>query len=40
MLTNWGTISNQLKLEKINIDLVSENRGFKKRTFKDECPKR
>ena len=32
MLTNWGTVSNSIKkLEKINIDLVSENRGFKKK---------
>ena len=32
MLTNWGTISNSIKkLEKINIDLVSENRGFTKK---------
>ena len=35
MLTNWGTISNSIKkLEKINLDLVSENRGFTKRTLK------
>ncbi len=42
MLTNWGTISNSIKkLEKINQDLSSENRGFtKKRTFKNEYPKR
>ena len=32
MLTNWGTISNSIKkLNKINIDLTSENRGFTKR---------
>ena len=32
MLTNWGTISNSIKkLKKINIDLVSENRGFTKK---------
>jgi len=32
MLTNWGTVSNSIKkLEKLNIDLVSENRGFKKK---------
>ena len=32
MLTNWGTISNSIKkLEKINIDLVAENRGFTKK---------
>ena len=32
MLTNWGTISNSIKkLEKINLDLVSENRGFTKK---------
>ncbi len=32
MLTNWGTISNSIKkLEKINIDLSSENRGFTKK---------
>ena len=32
MLTNWGTISNSIKkLEKINIDLKSENRGFTKK---------
>ena len=32
MLTNWDTISNSIKkLEKINIDLVSENRGFTKK---------
>ena len=32
MLTNWGTISNSIKkLEKINMDLVSENRGFTKK---------
>ena len=32
MLTNWGTISNSIKkLEKINIDLTSENRGFTKK---------
>ncbi len=32
MLTNWGTISNSIKkLQKINIDLVSENRGFTKK---------
>jgi small subunit ribosomal protein S2 len=32
MLTNWGTVSNSIKkLEKLNIDLFSENRGFKKK---------
>ena len=32
MLTNWGTISNSIKkLEKININLSSENRGFTKK---------
>ena len=32
MLTNWGTISNSIKkLEKIKIDLTSENRGFTKK---------
>ena len=32
MLTNWGTISNSIKkLERINLDLVSENRGFTKK---------
>ena len=32
MLTNWGTISNSIKkLEKIKLDLVSENRGFTKK---------
>ena len=32
MFTNWGTISNSIKkLEKINLDLVSENRGFTKK---------
>jgi len=32
MLTNWGTISNSIKkLERLNIDLVSENRGFTKK---------
>ena len=32
MLTNWGTISNSIKkLEKINIDLQTENRGFTKK---------
>ncbi len=32
MLTNWGTISNSIKkLEKINQDLTSENRGFTKK---------
>ena len=32
MLTNWGTISNSIKkLEKINIDLTAENRGFTKK---------
>ena len=34
MLTNWGTISNSIKkLQKINIDLSSENRGFTKKEF-------
>ena len=32
MLTNWGTISNSIKkLKKIDLDLVSENRGFTKK---------
>ncbi|MFL2898388.1 MAG: 30S ribosomal protein S2 [Candidatus Pelagibacter sp.] len=32
MLTNWGTISNSIKkLDKINKDLASENRGFTKK---------
>ena len=32
MLTNWGTISNSIrKLEKIKINLSSENRGFTKK---------
>ena len=32
MLTNWGTISNSIKkLQKINTDLNSENRGFTKK---------
>ena len=32
MLTNWGTISNSIKkLEKINVNLSSENRGFTKK---------
>ncbi len=32
MLTNWGTISNSIKkLDKINKDLISENRGFTKK---------
>ena len=32
MLTNWDTISNSIKkLNKINIDLSSENRGFTKK---------
>ena len=32
MLTNWGTISNSIKkLKKIELDLVSENRGFTKK---------
>ena len=32
MLTNWGTISKSIKkLEKINIDLTAENRGFTKK---------
>jgi len=32
MLTNWDTISNSIKkLDKLNIDLVSENRGFTKK---------
>ncbi len=32
MLTNWGTISNSIKkLDKINLDLKSENRGFTKK---------
>ena len=32
MLTNWGTISKSIKkLDKINVDLVAENRGFTKK---------
>ena len=32
MLTNWGTISNSIKkLQKLNADLVSQNRGFTKK---------
>ncbi len=32
MLTNWGTISNSIKkLNKLNADLVAENRGFTKK---------
>ena len=32
MLTNWGTISNSIKkLQKIEIDLKTENRGFTKK---------
>ena len=32
MLTNWGTISNSIKkLQKINTDLTTENRGFTKK---------
>ena len=32
MLTNWGTISNSIKkLQKIEVDLKSENRGFTKK---------
>ena len=32
MLTNWGTISNSIKkLEQINKNLSSENRGFTKK---------
>ena len=32
MLTNWGTISNSIKkLQKIEIDLKAENRGFTKK---------
>ncbi len=32
MLTNWGTISNSIKkLQKINKDLTTENRGFTKK---------
>ena len=32
MLTNWGTISNSIKkLQKLNSDLVAENRGFTKK---------
>ena len=32
MLTNWGTISNSIKkLKQLEIDLVSENRGFTKK---------
>ena len=32
MLTNWDTISNSIKkLQKINLNLSSENRGFTKK---------
>ena len=32
LLTNWGTISNSIKiLKKIKVDLVAENRGFTKK---------
>ena len=32
ILTNWGTISNSIKkLQKLNTDLVAENRGFTKK---------
>ena len=32
MLTNWDTISNSIrKLQRLNIDLVAENRGFTKK---------
>ena len=32
MLTNWGTISNSIKkLQKLNTDLIAENRGFTKK---------
>ena len=32
MLTNWGTISNSIKkLKQLELDLVSENRGFTKK---------
>ena len=32
MLTNWGTISNSIKkLKKLEVDLISENRGFTKK---------
>ena len=32
MLTNWGTISNSIKkLKKLEVDLVTENRGFTKK---------
>ena len=32
MLTNWGTISNSIKkLKKLEMDLISENRGFTKK---------
>ena len=35
MLTNWGTISNSIKkLNKIDSDLNSENRGFTKKEYK------
>ena len=35
MLTNWGTISNSIKkLEQINKNLSSENRGFTKKELK------
>ena len=31
--TNWGTISNSIKkLQKLNTDLVAENRGFTKKS--------
>ena len=32
MLTNWGTISKSIKkLQRLNVDLVAENRGFTKK---------
>ena len=41
MLTNWGTISNSIKkLDKIELDLQSENRGFTKRIIENEWAER
>ena len=41
MLTNWGTISNSIKkLDKIETDLKSENRGFTKKELLKMCGQR
>ena len=37
MLTNWGTISNSIKKLKKKFRFGSENRGFTKRTSKNEA---